>query len=309
MLIFQALSAGPYQDGMIRCRLPSTGGPTCVRRSGSTSASVHWQVVEIPSGMRVVHTTSVSPCPANVTLLTPVDPAKTFLLRSTASTTFPSDGGDAPVCTLTGPTGVKLSRSGCGSLDLQAVEWTGVSVIRGSLDGGLDAGIALGSLTGLPPASPSRAVMAQSGMDINGPTRTCSMMARSFMPGPSEVQFSRGLGDGGCATEAADFIAYERLDFGSLASVQELHLTFLPGETMQVPVISSVDTTRTFVFASNQSAMGQGMGETNTPEPSLPAEAAFSLELPKTPTATTLTVKRARSSSTAVVTVYIVQVE
>ena len=107
----------------------------------------------------------------------------------------------------------------------------------------------------------------------------------------------------------ADFIAHERLDFGSLATVQERTLTFLPGQTTQGPTITSVDTTRTFVFASNQSVMGQGMGETDMPTTSLPGEAAFSFELPATPTATTLTVRRARSSATAVVTVYIVQVE
>lgn len=308
MMLFQATSAGAYQDGLVRCRLPVGGGLTCARRAGVASANVQWQVVEIPSGMRVVHVTN-SACPAALTLPNVVDPARTFLLRSVSNTSLSYDDEDSPVVSLTGPTTVTLSTPGCEGIELQAVEWEGVTVARGSLDGGMDAGSALGSLLGLTPASLQRAVLAQSGTAVDGTMRTCSMMARSFTPGPSEVRFSRGLGDGGCATEVADFIASERLDFGSLATVQERTLTFLPGQTTQSPTITSVDTTRTFVFASNQSAMGQGMGETDSPVTSIPAEAAFTLELPATPTATTMTVRRARSSSTAVVTIYIVQVE
>lgn len=309
MMIFQATSSGAYQDAMVRCRLPSGGDLTCSRRAGASSATVHWQIVEIPSGLRVVHTGSSS-CPASVTLPATVDPAKTFLLRSISNTSNSYDDEDAPVVTLTGPTSVTLSTPGCEGIELQAVEWTGVSVTRGALDGGMGAGVALGSVMLTPGAPPQRtALLAQSGANINAMLPTCSMMARGFMPGPSEVRFSRALGDGGCATAGAAFIAHERLDFGSLATVQERTLTFLPGQTTQSPVITSVDTTRTFVFASNQSAMGQGMGETNMPVTSLPGEAAFSLELPATPTATTLTVRRALAASTAVVTLYIVQVE
>lgn len=309
MMIFQSTTSGAYQDGMARCRLPSGGDLTCSRRNGGASATVWWQIVEIPTGLRVVHTGN-SGCPAALTLPAAVDPAKTFLLRSISNTSNSYDDEDAPVVTLAGPTSVTLSKPGCEGIELQAVEWTGVSVTRGALDGGMDAGIALASVMLTPGAPPQRTtLLTQSGTDINGAMRTCSMMARGFMPGPSEVRFSRGLGDAGCATEVADFIAYERLDFGSLATVQERTLTFLPGQTTQSPVITSVDTTRTFVFASNQAAMGQGMGETNMPVTSLPGEAAFSLELPATPTATTLTVRRALAASTAVVTIYIVQVE
>ncbi len=309
MMFFQATSSGAYQDAMVRCRLPSGGDLTCSRRTGASSASVHWQIVEIPSGLRVVHTGSSS-CPASLTLPAAVDPAKTFLLRSTSNTSNSYDDEDAPVFTLTGATSVTLSKPGCEGIELQAVEWTGVTVNRGALDGGMDAGTAIASVMVVPGAPPQRtALLTQSGTNINAMIPTCGMMARGFMAGPSEVNFSRALGDGGCADFVADFIAHERIDFGSLATVQERTLTFLPGQTTLSPIITSVDTTRTFVFASNQSAMGQGMGETNSPITSLPGEAAFILELPSTPTATTLTVRRTRSTSTAVVTLYIVQVE
>ena len=308
MLLFQATSAGAYQDALVRCRLSATGSLTCSRRAGVTSAAVHWQVVEIPSGLRVVHMGN-NACPTALTLPTAVDPTKTFLLRSISNTSFSYDDEDAPVVTLTGPTTVALSAAGCEGIELQAVEWDGVSVARGALDGGMDAGTALGSLLGVTPASLQRAVLSQAGTAANGTMRTCSMLARAFLPGPSEVRFSRALGDAGCATEVATFMGHERLDFGTRATVQERTLTFQPGQTTQSPTITSVDTTRTFVFASSQSAMGQGMGETNSPVTSVPGEAAFSLELPATPTATTFTARRALSTSTAVVTVYIVQVE
>ncbi|MDP3236574.1 MAG: hypothetical protein Q8N26_27530 [Myxococcales bacterium] len=308
MMVFQAITSGAYQDAMVRCRLPSGGDLTCSRRTGVSSANVHWQIVEIPSGLRVVHIGSSS-CQPSFTLPA-VDPAKTFLLRSVSNRSSSYDDEDAPVFTLTGPTSVTLSNATCDGLELQAVEWTGVTVNRGALDGGMDAGVALASVMASPGAPPQRtALLTQTGTRVNAELPTCGMMARGFMSGPSEVNFSRALGDGGCASFVADFIAHERIDFGSLATVQERTLTFLPGQTTQSPVITSVDTTRTFVFASNQSAMGQGMGETNMPVTSLPGEAAFILELPSTPTATTLTVRRARSTSTAVVTLYIVQVE
>lgn len=309
MMIFQATTSGAYQDAMVRCRLPSGGDLTCSRRTGASSANVHWQIVEIPSGLRVIQTGSSS-CQPSFTLPAMVDPSKTLLLRSISNTSNSYDDEDAPVFTLAGPTSVTLSNPDCTGVELQTVEWTGVTVTRGALDGGMDAGVALASVMASPGAPPQRtALLTQTGTRINAQLPTCGMMTRGFMSGPSEVNFSRALGDGGCAAFVADFVAHERIDFGSLATVQERTVTFLPGQTSQSPVITSVDTTRTFVFASNQSAMGQGMGETNSPNPSLPGEAAFILELPSTPTATTLTVRRARSTSTAVVTLYIVQVE
>lgn len=310
MLIFQSLTSGPYADAMVRCRLSLSSNITCSRRTGVTSASVHWQVVEIPSGLRVLHQGSSSTCPAAVTLATAVDPAKTFLLRSIANASANYDDEDAPTFTLTSPTNVALSQAGCDGFDLQTVEWTGLTVARGELDGGMGSGVGFASVTVLPSPSLQHALLSQSGTNIATMLGTCSMMARGYtQPGTSDVRFSRGLGDGGCATDTADYVAYERLDFGPLATVQERTLTFLPGQTTQSPTFLSVDTTRTFVIASNQSAMGQGMGETDMPITSLPAEAAFSLELPATPTATTMTVRRARSLSTARVTIYIVQVE
>jgi len=305
MLFFQGISAGPYADAMVRCRLPSSGGVACSRRSGVARATVHWQVVEVPTGLRVVQASSTS-CATTITLGTTVDPAKTFLLKAVANSSGQYDDEDAPVFTLTSPTTVSASIGGCQGYDLQAIEWDGVSVARGTLDGGLLAGVAQTTLLGLTPASLQRATLTQTGTSSNAALNTCSLLARASMPGPSELRFSRALGDAGCAVDVAQSVAWERIDFGPRATVQERTLTFAAGQAQLTSTITAVDPTRTFVVSSGQSANGQGTGETDEPVASRPGQAAFTLELTD---ATTVTAQRAVSSAAAAITFYVVQVE
>lgn len=269
---------------------------------------VQWQVVEIPSGFRVVTATSSS-CPPSFTLPSMVDPAKTFLLKTLANGSVNFDDEDTNVLTLTGPTTVTASRTLCEGVDVQAVEWDGVTVTRGDVDGGLAPGVARASLLGLsPPASPQRAVLVQAGTLINGMPPMCGMVGRAWLPGPGEVAFSRAMADGGCSTNLLDRVEYERIDFGTRATVQERSLVFNPGVSSMVSTITAVDSTRTFVFASNQSAFGQSLGETSYPlaVPANVQEAIFSFELT---TPTTVTVRRLLSASSAALTFYVVQVE
>jgi hypothetical protein len=114
------------------------------------------------------------------------------------------------------------------------------------------------------------------------------------------------MGDAGCAVAPLPLVTWERLDFGSRATVQERTLTLGPGVTLAETTILAIDPNRTFVFSSNQSTMGQGMGETDYQPMSKPAEAAFGFEFP---TPTTLRVVRGRAGGSARVTVYVVQVE
>lgn len=307
MLFIQSSTPGPFSDGLARCRLGTTASDSlrCIRRSGEAAATVNWQVVEVPSGVRVATVTSTA-CPSSVTLPIPVDPAKTFLLKTQANSSTAFDDEDLVVLTLTGPTSVSLSQTQCQGIDVQAVEWDGVTVTRGELDGGLAVGQTTRSVLGLTPATTQRAVLAQPGTNTNGDLPMCAVLARTTVPGPGEVAFTRAMGDGGCATTPLDRVEFERLDFGSRATVQERTLTFNPTVSSMVSTITAVDASRTFIFASNQGAFGQSLGETSSPVFASPQEATFSFELT---TSTTVTVRRLRSASTAAVTFYVVQIE
>jgi hypothetical protein len=60
-------------------------------------------------------------------------------------------------------------------------------------------------------------------------------------------------------------VHYERLDFNNEANVSAYSVTFAPGEREKSVSVSPVDTTRSLVMTSSQSAGGQGAGETDYP--------------------------------------------
>jgi hypothetical protein len=308
LLFIQGTSAQPgdHNDVLARCRV-GPSGITCNRRQGAAALDVRWQLVEL-ADLRVQALTSSSCFPPNVvTLPQAVDAGSAFVVRTLSATpTGFYDDEDALPFTLTSPTTVQAPATMCGGYDVQVAEWGGVTVTRGTVDGGFVAGAATTGLLGLPPAGPNRVVLVQAGLDMDGMANTCSLQARGAMPGPSELTFSRALGDAGCAVNALPRLTWERIDFGPRATVQERTVLLGPGTFQADTVITAVDPSRTFLLSSNQSTMGQGMGETDYQPFNKPAEAAFGFELP---TSTTLRVLRGRASTSARVTVYVVQVE
>jgi hypothetical protein len=307
MLLVQQTGAQPgeHNDVVARCRLSSPTQMTCIRRQGEFGLDVRWQVVELGQGLRV-QALSNSSCPTVLTLPQAVDAGSAFVVRTL--NTIPGgifDDEDAMPFALANGTTVVAPPLSCGGYDVQVVEWGGVTVTRGTLDAGLAGGVATTSLMGLPPAGLNRVVLVQaSGTSQN--ENSCANFARATLPGPSELALSRALGDGGCASAPLPLITWERIDFGSRATVQERTVTLPAGATQADTIITAVDQGRTFILSSNQSSMGQGMGETAYAPMNKPAEAAFGFELP---TPTTLRVLRGRAGGSARVTVYVVQVE
>jgi hypothetical protein len=308
MLLVQQTGAQPgdHNDVIARCRLSSTSQVTCLRRQGVYPLDVRWQVVELGEGLRV-QALSNNVCATSLALPQPVDAGSAFVLRTLNTTSGGFyDDEDATPFVLASATTVVAPPTSCGGYDVQVVEWGGATVTRGILDGGLPAGVASGALLGLSAAGGNRVVLVQAGMDMDGMANTCSLQLRATTPGPSELAFSRALGDGGCAVNPLPRIAWERIDFGTRATVQERTLLLPAGVALAEAMITAIDPNRTFVFSSNQSTMGQGMGETDSLPFNKPVEAAFAFDFP---TPTTLRAVRGRSTGAARVTVYVVQVE
>lgn len=309
MLLVQELGSQPgeHNDVMARCRLSNQSTIACLRRQGEHGLEVRWQVVELGSGLRVQAVTNAG-CATSVPIPQAVDPAKAFVLRTlgTNAAGFYDDEDGVPFFLANATTVVAPALNSCGGFDLQVVEWDGLSVTRGTLDGGLAAGVVSQTVLGLPPASTNRAVLVQAALDVDLMANTCALQVRGSLPGPSELALRRAMGDAGCA-DLLPRVVWERLDFGTRATVRELTITFGPGVLLVDTPITAVDPARTFVMSSNQTTMGQGMGETNYAPFTKIAEAAFGFDL--TSNGTVLTTRRGRSSGSAVVTVYVVQVE
>jgi hypothetical protein len=306
MLITQAtaqLSSSQIGGAEVRCRLTSTNTVNCQRREDLEPASVHFQVAEIPQGMLVQRFAGFN-CPPTLTLGTPVDPARSFVLKTLANSTLTFDDEDAALATLTGPTTVTLDPVSCQGHDVQVVDWAGLTVTRGSLDGGLPMGSASVTLSGLPPASNNRALLVQPGVTNTSTRPVCASMIRGAMPSNSSIVFTRAAGDAACLAQAPETVSWERLDFGNKAAVREFTATFAPGDTTNLVSITPVDTSRTIVFSGSQMAGGQGVGETDHDGFFRFTEGAFQLVLTNS---NTVTVTRAETTSTAIVTFYVAE--
>jgi hypothetical protein len=306
-LITQATStitAGENGAGLVRCRLASNTSLQCSRRHDADSAQVHWQLVEIPSGLRTQRFSTSGTCGPTFTLNPAVDPAKSFVLKSAIepSTTF--DDEETPVVRLDSPTLVSVAPATCNSLEVQVVEWDGIDVERRAFDGGLDDG-GLSRTVMLPGAgNGTRALLSQSGSTQDSMRSVCASLVRGALPAPNQVELTRAAGDAGCNAQAVDYLYFERLNFNNKARADEYTVTLAPGQASRPVSISPVDMSRTVVFASSQTAGGQGAGETDDGSQPNDAEGVARFVLQN---ATTVQVTRAESTSTAVFTFYVVE--
>ena len=312
-LFFQATtSSGSAGTAMIRCRLTSTSQVLCDREVGNSSATVRWQTIELPRGFRVERTDGACQAPPPYTVMLPaaINPATTFLLHSYSVNSSSLDDDDLNTFRLMSGTAVEIDRglatANCssGAYDIQALEVSGISVTRGSEDAGMAIGATSVTVSGLTAASANTALLSSNtAPDTNEPI--CNVLVRSEMPTPSSLRFSRSDGVGGaCAVEPVYKIGWERIDFGSRAKVQVFTRTLGIG-TASLPVaISTVDLTRTIVFASSQAASGQSAGETTYAGGNNLSEGNARFELTSS---TNVNVIRQRTSATGTFTFYVVE--
>ncbi len=287
----------------VRCRLSSVSNLACTRRQGLDAADVQFQVAEVPQGM-LVQRTSATSCPASITLATAVNPSRSFVLKETVSSTATFDDEDTAVAQLISSTTVSLSPTSCTGFDLQVVDWAGLTVVRGTLDGGLPLTAASVTLPGLPAASGDRALLLQPGTTFNGARPLCSTLVRGAMPSATSVVFTRGAASTTCTLTPMENVHYERIDFGSRAVVREYTALFGAGEASLPVTITPIDTSRTLVFSSSQAAGGQGAGESAHGGTAHFTEGLFSFVLSA---ANTVTVARGDSADPAQVTFYVAE--
>jgi hypothetical protein len=299
---------GVFNDAFARCSLKTVASLECQRTTNTSSVEVHWQIIELGSRLSV-QSYAVSGCPDQVTLVRRVALGEAFLLRTnnpSESTNF--DNEDAPIYVLDGGTRVSvvpyMTPRNCLGVDLQVIEWSGTRVERGFV--GMPMGSGSARVSGLP-ATQQAIVRVQGAALEDGTYPTCSLLVRAELPSATEIALGRGLGSTACFAAELEAIAFERIDFGRLATVQQVNAFLGAGQARTfVNLNVNVDPGRTFIWASGHSVMGQGGGETTEANVSLVSEAALALELK---TQTQVEISRGRSGSGASVTFYVVQVE
>ena len=311
-LFFQA-TTGSALGGTaeVRCRLNTTGAVTCNRNGGAAAGSIHWQTLELPAGLRVERVAGNCVTPP-MTLLLPaaVNPSLSFLLKSYEGSSVTIDDDDLIVTQLVSPTTVSLdigtAATTCpgGSFDIQAVELAGINVTRGLESAGIAIGANSRLVTGLSAVSANTALLTQHALP-NSSDPICDVLLRAELPTPSSLNFSRATGlTGACVTSPILRMAWERIDFGSRASVQTKTVTLPINSSTLSVAISPVDTTRTIVFASSQAASGQGNGEASYAGGSYLGEGNARFELTSS---TNVNVNRQRSLGSAAFTFYVVE--
>lgn len=306
-LLFTQVIATATTPGALqaRCRLSSTTTVACNRGNGDSDAPIHYQVAEIPQGLTVQRLSS-SGCPASLSLATPVDPAHSFLVKtmSTTGTVFDDEDTSAYVLDPAGGAAT-LVGAACNGIDLQVVEWSGVTVTHAELDGGLPAGLDSARLA-LSPASNASVLLVQPRTSSTVEQSVCDLAVRGSITTPSEVTLQRGAGiaDGGCVGRLVDNVFVDRVDLGAHAAVQQKMVTLMAGDLSGAVTISPVDTSRTVVFAGTMLGGGQAVGETDDIATSYINEASAQFQLTASDT---VTVTRAAATSTAVFTFYVVE--
>jgi hypothetical protein len=310
-IFYQSITSSlSYPDGHARCRFADQGARvTCARGSGVQEGTVHVQVIEDPSRLRVATYDGQCTGASNYALSGTVNLDSSFLVRGKFGSSTNYDEDETAVFAFADAGLVAgFAPNTCGTLLLQAVEWRGTRVVRGALDGGMDAGTTLSGVSMLPAASTNTALLVQSGTATDGLVNICSVLVRGTLRSSTEIEFSRAMNTPSCATGVLDHVRYERIDFQNQARVQQLTATLpMASASTSVPLSPAVDPTRTIVFASGQQDFGQAGGETSLATSSIPHVAGFILEL--NAAGTSVTVRRGRTIGPAMVTFYVVQAE
>jgi hypothetical protein len=245
-------------SGQVACRFASTSTIRCERGQDTDEATLYLQVAELFTGLRVVHAPTPLCTPSSV-FDGGLDLGRTSTLKwvSTASNFYDDD--DSAAVLLRQPNELATIPDRCGPISAQFLEWSAATVLRGFFDGGMSGPSA--NLGGLPTAGPNSALMTQT-LIPDAVAEICSAMVRPAIASPTSLSFNRGA-DGGCTFAPFPGVAFERIDFGSSANVQQHLVTTPAGDAQASVTVRPYDVSRTIFFASSQSVAGQGCGETS----------------------------------------------
>ncbi|MEK6606840.1 MAG: putative metal-binding motif-containing protein, partial [Myxococcota bacterium] len=308
-LVFGAASDNDTPNSSnVRCRLASAASIVCERNGTTGAIGIGWQTAEFCAGIAVQH---LEPgCGGSVTNvgITPVaDTAATFLLTSAERDGVIQSNDDFRTTRLTSVSNVEIqfASGGCGAdqTALQVVQWSGASVTRG-LAGPVPAGTTAYAVPSLAPVDESRTILLYSYRSNAGGTDMCERMLRGEISGPTSIAFSRGNGAAGCASEAIDAVAWERVEFPVGTFVQEVAATMAAGEYLASVAIAPVDPLRTIVLSGGQWTSGQSIGEGSYGANDV---IGAMIGVHALTAATTLSVVRGSSAGTARFTSYVVE--
>lgn len=273
LMLFQASSNDNNPDtASVACALTAEDGITCARDDfddgNEPSVVIQWQTAELASGLNVQHLQiGCGGAPATVLPIAPVSSLQnTFLLVSSEQDGSTQGDDDFYAASITSPDHVDLDFSmNCQPswyASVQVVEYQGTTVTRGTT--GSMSGTQL-VVSNLPAVDTSSTALLFTFRASNTSTSVmCDRILRGELTSPTSITFSRGDGATGCTDAAIDAISWERIQFNGRGQAQNFQVAMNASTaTANVTLPSSVDTTRTLVFASGQVQSGQGSGETS----------------------------------------------
>jgi len=312
-LVFQAVpgaDAFPASSN-VRCRFTSTSSIACSRAGASAvPVLVSWQTVELPSGMRVQHVDAA--CGTSNVVSVPISPilaiGSTFVLASHEEPGVSQDEDDTAMVELTSPTNVDLTlNSTCSWLiSLEVVDLFGTLVTAGRVQ--LAANASTATATGLPAGGAGSTVLLHShATAVTSNPGICDRVVRGQVDTSTSVRFRRGNGTANpvCSEDVLD-LAYQRIDFGSLGTVQEVPALMFAGDLTADVTINAVDMTRTVVMSGGMPMGGEAMGETDYAADDVIGEAAALHQLTSS---TNLRLTRGSANATAQWSAYVIQIE
>jgi hypothetical protein len=271
LLFFQASPPGTSPDASsVRCRISALDAITCGRNSSEDDIYVTWYTAELPGAK--VQNLEAQCAGGSITSVVPasaVSLANTFLL--TSGEVSGKALGDDDFATVTLATNRRVDYQFTTSCAagwkswLQLVESPSLQVTRGTTGAMTNLSLTVSNLSRVNLGT--TALLFTYRVSNTGSANLCDRMLNARLASDTSITFTRGAGNNyRCDTAVIDAISWERIDFGSLAQVQQVPVSLGSGTSTSTGNLSpSVDTSRTVLFASGQVLGGQAGGDASYP--------------------------------------------
>lgn len=256
------------REANTRCFLLNASTMRCEHKDGSQQAhGIVWQTAEHRSfEVSRFDVECDGGQPSTVTLGARTSSRESsFILQNTSNEGGVTNNDDYAAMTLVNANTVNVNFvSNCANpthVHTQVVGVQGLQVQHGNAQ--LDAGTRAITLGGLPASQQSALLFTMRPATPMTPT-VCDLAIRGSVANDTTVAFNRGLGNVDCGADiAVPFIAWQRLDFGNLGTVQQTSVSMTAGTKLVNVPIGAVDPSRTLYFAAGQGPSGQAFGEIN----------------------------------------------
>ncbi len=264
-LVYQVASGSAVSGSVATlCELTGAASVTCRRGLTDMDALINWQVAEVKGAtVQKAQTNCDGGSNIAIPIATSAPIGSSFVLSAGHNIGNAVDDNDFNIARLNGAgTGLEFLFGGiCASnqgMLGQVVTMPNITVTRGTTT--LAEGIAQRTIVESP-APQSGVLLAQWLAPSVGPA-ICDRTIRPELNG-ALVSFSRGNGSVApfCAMQVLSQVFYEKIDFKTAASVQQISVMMGANIGATMATITAVDRTRTLVFTGGQASMGQSLGE------------------------------------------------